>query len=255
MADVDDVLPDLQDMPERVRDPKAGVSDLPVRLASALVMAVIAVGALWLGGVFWIGFVVLIAGLVLWEFNRLIRRAASSGMSEILWLFFGAIYVSGAALAMIQVRGNYSALGVAFIYILPVIAVDVGAYFVGRAVGGPKIAPKLSPSKTWAGLIGGAIGASCVTVGVVGSGVLSDQLGPGTLPAIVMAIAAAVLVAVVAQAGDFLESWLKRRAGVKDSSALIPGHGGVFDRVDGFLAVFFMIFCVNVLPGLIGAIV
>ena len=252
MADVEDILPDLPDVPERVRDPKAGVSDLPVRLASALVMAAIAATALWMGGWVWIGFVALVAGLVLWEFNRLIRGADISGLAETLWLFFGAIYVSGAALAMVQVRDNYSALGVAFIYLLPVIAVDVGAYFVGRAVGGPKIAPKLSPSKTWAGLIGGAIGASCVTVGVVISGFMPEQLGPDILPAIALAIAAGALIAVVAQGGDFLESWLKRRAGVKDSSGLIPGHGGVFDRVDGFIAVFFLVFCVNVLPGLIG---
>lgn len=249
MADVEEILPDV---PERVRDPKAGVSDLPVRLASALVMAAIAAGALWLGGFVWIGFVLLIAGLVLWEFNRLVRTSNASALGETLWIFFGAIYVSGAALAMIQVRDNYSAIGVAFIYILPIIAVDVGAYFVGRAVGGPKIAPKLSPSKTWAGLAGGAIGASLVTVGVVVSGFLPEQLGPGTLPAILMAMGAGTLIAIVAQGGDFFESWLKRRAGVKDSSNLIPGHGGVFDRVDGFLAVFFLVFCVNVLPGLVG---
>jgi phosphatidate cytidylyltransferase len=251
MADADDFLPDL---PERVRDPRAGVSDLPARFASALVMVAIAGGALWLGGFVWIGFVLLVAGLTLWEFNRLIRGAQLSALGETSWLFFGAIYVSGAALAMIQVRGNYSALGVAFIYLLPVIAVDVGAYFVGRAVGGPKIAPKLSPSKTWAGLAGGAIGASCVTIGVVISGFLPEALGPDTWPAIAMAIGAGAMIAIVAQAGDFLESGLKRRAGVKDSSGLIPGHGGVFDRVDGFIAVFFLVFCVNVLPGLVAGV-
>ena len=227
-------------------------SELPVRVASALVMVAIAALTLWLGGLVWIGFVLLIAGLVLWEFNRLVRSSGLSALGETLWIFFGAIYVSGAALAMIQVRDNYSAVGVAFIYILPIIAVDVGAYFVGRAVGGPKIAPKLSPSKTWAGLIGGAIGASIVTVGVVISGFLPEQLGPGTIPAILMAIGAGALIAVIAQSGDFFESWLKRRAGVKDSSNLIPGHGGVFDRVDGFLAV--LVFCVNVLPGLVGGV-
>jgi phosphatidate cytidylyltransferase len=251
MADADDLLPDL---PGRARASTAGVSDLPTRFASALVMLAIAGGALWLGGFVWIGFVLLVAGLTLWEFNRLVRGARLSALGETLWLFFGAIYVSGAALAMIQVRDNYSALGVACIYLLPVIAVDVGAYFVGRAVGGPKIAPRLSPSKTWAGLAGGAIGASFVTIGVVISGFLPEALGPGTWPAIAMAIAAGAMIAIVAQAGDFLESGLKRRAGVKDSSGLIPGHGGVFDRVDGFIAVFFLVFCVNVLPGLLGGL-
>ena len=232
--------------------PEGKHTDLPVRLASALVMAAVAAGALWLGGWFWIGLVLLIAGLVLWEYNRIVRAMGRSALSETLWIFFGAIYVSGAALAMIQVRDTYNALGVAFIYILPIIAVDVGAYFVGRAVGGPKIAPRISPSKTWAGLIGGAIGASCVTVGVVLSGFMPEALGADTMPAILMAVAAGALIAVLAQAGDFFESWMKRRAGVKDSSQLIPGHGGVFDRVDGYLSVFFLVFCVNVLPGLIG---
>lgn len=245
----------MADVEDRGTAVAGKTSDLPARLASALVMVAIAGTALWLGGFVWIGFVLLVAGLVLWEFNRLVRGSDESVLGEILWVFFGAIYVSGAALAMIQVRDNYSAIGVAMIYIAPVIAVDVGAYFVGRAVGGPKIAPKLSPSKTWSGLIGGATAASLVTVGIVISGSFRDQLGAASVPAILLAIAAGVLIAIVAQGGDFFESWLKRRAGVKDSSALIPGHGGVFDRVDGFLAVFFCIFCVNVLPGLVAGVV
>ncbi len=228
-------------------------ADLPARLASALVMVVVAGGALWLGGFFWIGFVLLVAGLVLWEWNRLVRLSDASPLGEILWLFFGAIYVSGAALAMIQVRASYDAIGVALIYIVPIIAVDVGAYFVGRAVGGPRIAPKLSPSKTWAGFIGGALAASAIIVGVLVSGVMAPVIGEANLTAIGVAIAAGTLIAALAQAGDFFESGMKRRAGVKDSSSLIPGHGGVFDRVDGFLAVFFVVFCVNVLPGLVGA--
>jgi phosphatidate cytidylyltransferase len=153
---------------------------------------------------------------------------------------------------MIQVRASLDALSVALIYIAPVIAVDVGAYFVGRAVGGPRIAPRLSPSKTWAGLGGGALAASLVAVTLVLTRFRPELLGAPGAGTILAAIATGVLIAVVAQGGDFFESWLKRRAGVKDSSNFIPGHGGAFDRVDGFLAVFFLIFCVNVLPGLVG---
>ncbi|MEL6486765.1 MAG: phosphatidate cytidylyltransferase, partial [Pseudomonadota bacterium] len=98
MADVEDLLPEV---PERVRDPKAGVSDLPVRLASAVVMVGVAGAALWLGGFAWIGFVIAVAGLVLWEWNRLARAMEVSPLGEVVWLFFGALYVTGAALAMI----------------------------------------------------------------------------------------------------------------------------------------------------------
>jgi phosphatidate cytidylyltransferase len=231
---------------------KSKRSDLPVRAASGLVMVAIAGAALWLGDWAWIGLVVLVGGLVLWEWNRLVRASDASVLGEMVWLFFGAGYVCGAALAMIQVRASLDALSVALIYIAPVIAVDVGAYFVGRAVGGPRIAPRLSPSKTWAGLGGGALAASLVAVTLVLTRFRPELLGAPGAGTILAAIATGVLIAVVAQGGDFFESWLKRRAGVKDSSNFIPGHGGAFDRVDGFLAVFFLIFCVNVLPGLVG---
>lgn len=230
-----------------------GASDLPVRLVSAVVMALIAGAALWLGGIVWVGFVVVIALVTLWEWNRLVQATDASPLGEVLWLFFGAAYVSGAGLAMVQVRANFDAVPVALIYILPVIAVDVGAYFAGRAIGGPKIAPKLSPSKTWAGLGGGALAAGLVAVTLQLLEFRPDILGLPTLATIAMALGTGLLIAVVAQAGDFFESSMKRRAGVKDSSNLIPGHGGVFDRIDGFLAVFFLIFCVNVVPGLLGA--
>jgi phosphatidate cytidylyltransferase len=142
--------------------------------------------------------------------------------------------------------GGYDPLGVLIGFLLPVIAVDVGAYFAGRAIGGPRIAPKISPAKTWAGLVGGALLAGLV-------GVLAElvDIGPGALipgapmVALVGAVLSGVLIAVLAQAGDFFESWMKRRAGVKDSGALIPGHGGLFDRLDGFIAVFFTLFVIE----------
>lgn len=241
----------------RVRDPGAGVSDLPVRLASAIVMLVIAGGALWLGGWFWTAFVVLIAGGVLWEWNRLIERFGLSGVGETLWFFAGVIYVGGAAYAMMAVRNGRQVLPldpeqvgyfpevVLICFLLPVVAVDVGAYFAGRAIGGPKIAPKISPSKTWAGLMGGAALAAVLAVVVE-----VTDFGPAAYPgtstfALAMAVVGGVLIAVVAQAGDFFESWMKRRAGVKDSGALIPGHGGLFDRLDGFISVFFMLFVIE----------
>lgn len=248
----------------RVRDPRAGVSDLPVRLASAIVMLVLAGGALWLGGWFWTVFVALVACGVVWEWNRLIERFGLSGLAETLWFFAGVIYVGGAACAMMIVRNGrqvlpldsaisgYAPLAVLVGFVLPVVAVDVGAYFAGRAIGGPKIAPAISPSKTWAGLGGGAVAA-----GLVGVVVEIADFGPAaipgyTLPGLGMAMLGGVLIAVLAQSGDFFESWMKRRAGVKDSGNLIPGHGGLFDRLDGFLAVFFVLFVIETLGTLLG---
>lgn len=248
----------------RVRDPNAGVSDLPVRFASAIVMLVLAGGALWLGGWFWTGFVALLALGVLWEWNRLVGRFGLKAAAETAWFFGGVVYIGGAALAMMVVRNGrqvlpfdpvqsgYGPLEVLVAFILPIIAVDVGAYFAGRAIGGPKIAPKISPAKTWAGLGGGATLAALVGVAVE----LTD-FGPAALPgtsplALAMAVMTGVMIAVIAQTGDFFESWMKRRAGLKDSGQIIPGHGGLFDRLDGFLAVFFVLFVIATIPTLLG---
>ena len=249
----------------RVPDSKGGASDLPVRLASAIVMLVIAGGALWMGGWFWSAFVLLLAGGVLWEWNRLVGRFGVSGLTETLWFFAGVVYIGGAGLAMMALRNGptffpvdgqsygYGPVEVLAGYILPIIAVDVGAYFAGRTIGGPKIAPRISPSKTWAGLGGGATAAALVAVVIelTDFGPAAGAPGYNAL-SIGFAVLAGVLIAVLAQAGDFFESWMKRRAGVKDSGALIPGHGGLFDRLDGFLAVFFVLFAIATVPTLLG---
>lgn len=241
-----------------------GTSDLLVRFVSAVAILALTVIALWLGGWFWIGFVALLAGMVLWEWNLLVRGFGISAVSEVAWQFIGALYVGAAALAMVGVRNGWGyLLGdgasqgygpwiVLLAFLSPVIAVDVGAYFAGRLIGGPKIAPSISPSKTWAGLIGGGLAASGVTIGIE----VSD-IGPTTAPGFTIAglgfaLLSGFLIAIIAQAGDFFESWMKRRAGVKDSSSLIPGHGGVFDRLDGFIAVFFILFMIAVVPAYIG---
>ncbi|KPP96216.1 phosphatidate cytidylyltransferase [Erythrobacter sp. HL-111] len=249
----------------RLRRLRAVGTDLSVRLASAVVMVAVAGVALWLGGWVWLGFCGLVALGVLWEWNRIVRAFGTGPLAEIAWLFGGACYVGGATLAMVMVRNGplilpvrgvtfgFGALEVVASFILPVIAVDVGAYFAGRTIGGPKIAPAISPSKTWAGLGGGAIAASLVAIFNeafdIGPGAAIAGLSPA---GIALAVAAGVLIAVIAQAGDFFESWMKRRAGVKDSSGLIPGHGGLFDRLDGFVAVFFVLFLVALLPAYLG---
>ena len=243
----------MADAENATTDTQSGMSDLLVRFVSGVAMLGIAMIALWFGGWFWIGFVVLLAGLVLWEWNIVISKFGVSAVAEVAWQFVGALYVGAAALAMVQVRLSYDMWGVFFAFLCPVVAVDVGAYFSGRLIGGPKIAPSISPKKTWAGLIGGAIAAGALCV-------LAEWLdqGPGGfvpgLPtsAIGSAMLAGALIAVIAQAGDFFESWMKRRAGMKDSSGLIPGHGGVFDRCDGFIAVFAVLFLVAVIPSYLG---
>ena len=104
-------------------------------------------------------------------------------------------------------------------------ATDIAAYFAGRTIGGPKLMPAVSPKKTWSGAIGGALGA------VVAGLIVVESAGLGVTPALVIL---AFMLSAVAQAGDLIESAIKRHFGAKDSSALIPGHGGLMDRLDGF---------------------
>jgi phosphatidate cytidylyltransferase len=205
-------------------------SDLPKRAASALVMLALAGAALWLGGLWFDGFVIFVAAACLFEAVRLMRRAGrgAPALPVLVGCAFAILYI-GAASAMLIELPIPVVLGVIAI----VIATDTGAYFSGRSIGGPKIAPRISPSKTWAGLGGGMVAAGLVSLGFFYSNVGERAFSPMGIGA--FAVGAGL--AVVAQAGDFLESWLKRKAGMKDSSNLIPGHGGVFDRVDGMLPV------------------
>lgn len=212
-------------------------SDLPVRAVSAVVMLVVAGTALWLGGPFWLAFVAAIAAGVLWEWAQLVQGFTRSAPAKALWMIGGVAYIGVAAATLMALRTVNPGPELALQVVGMVVATDIGAYFAGRAIGGPKIAPRISPSKTWAGLGGGMIAAAGVLL-------LSIQLlGHGSVAPGNSAVYAAMgaIIAVIAQSGDFLESWMKRRAGVKDSGKLIPGHGGLFDRVDGLLAVCFVI--------------
>lgn len=216
-------------------------SDLGVRLVSAVVMLAIAGAAFWAGGLWLDLFVAVVALGVFVEYVRLAGKIAENPARLSSMVIFGAIYVgwAGLALAVMPEPLMLAVLGL-------VICTDTGAYFTGRALGGPKIAPRISPSKTWAGLLGG-MAAAGIWAGLVvlSASYLVSAIGP-TGPSVAaalevanlgMAAIAGAVLAVFAQAGDFYESWLKRRAGVKDSSRLIPGHGGLFDRVDGLLPV------------------
>jgi phosphatidate cytidylyltransferase len=213
-------------------------SDLPVRLASAVIMLAVAIAALVIGGRTFDTFVVLVALVAFVEFLLLVVKATSNIAFRLAAIIAGALYfgIAGGVLA-----------GAADFLIVLIIGVtiftDTFAYFTGRAIGGPKVAPAISPKKTWAGLIGGMIGAALwavLWVVAIDGGIVGPRFELGLSLSAENLGSAALLgagLALVAQAGDFFESWLKRRAGVKDSSKLIPGHGGVFDRIDGMVPV------------------
>ena len=138
----------------------------------------------------------------------------------------GALYVGLPVLALLVLRGHDNGLLLTFWAMALVWACDSGAYFAGRFIGGPKLAPSISPNKTWAGFVGGLIAAALFAFALVAW---------AGLP-LALALATPVL-AVLAQLGDLYESNLKRRAGVKDSGNLLPGHGGIMDRLDGLVVV------------------
>ena len=195
---------------------------LLTRVLSALVLAPLLLAALWFGFP-WIDLVAaLLAPLMATEWIRLTRgRPFARGL--------GLVYVIGALLALLWLR-HQPVLGRETVLwlVICVWATDIAGYFVGSVVGGAKLAPRISPGKTWSGLIG-----AMATTGLV-SAVFATVIGEGR--PLVLGMVGAIF-AIVGQMGDLLESHAKRRAGVKDSGHLIPGHGGLLDRLDGFIAV------------------
>ncbi|MGC2122727.1 MAG: phosphatidate cytidylyltransferase [Xanthobacteraceae bacterium] len=245
------------------------------RIGSAVVLAPIVIAAAYLGGWVFLGLCTIAAGVVLWEWTSLAARGtdlrvlvpglaalvvamaflgqrqagAAIGMIAIgtvlggsaaaawrrphstsnpaAWSAAGVVYAGLVLLGPAILRGDPQLGFAALLFLFATVwATDIFAYLVGRSVGGPLLWPALSPKKTWAGAIGGLVGG-------VAAGGLVAYASAGTGP-----VAAGVLglvLSIVAQAGDLFESAVKRRFGAKDASSLIPGHGGVMDRLDGFL--------------------
>lgn len=192
--------------------------DLGPRLASAVVMLAVGGAALWIGGWVFAALIVLAVVAMLWELWSMTLRQGRDGA---IALTFGcAILLAGAAL--IWLRCQPQGLTLTLWLLAVVIASDVMGYFAGRLLGGPKFWPSISPKKTWSGTTAGWIGA--LIVGWAFSGTLGSVV-----------ILFSPIVAFAGQMGDIAESAIKRRAGVKDSSQLIPGHGGVLDRFDAVI--------------------
>jgi phosphatidate cytidylyltransferase len=197
--------------------------DLRLRVASAAVMLPVALFCLWQGGPAWWALLALAGVGLVREWLAMCRRRPAPGLVPA-----GLAYVAAGGAALLWLRADLAAgLSNVLFLLLLVWASDIGAYLAGRALGGPKLAPAISPGKTWSGAAGGLAAALAVAV--------AEALVAGTAPGWHGLLVAALL-GIAAQAGDLAESAAKRHFGVKDSGTSIPGHGGLFDRLDGVLA-------------------
>ena len=207
-------------------DSVSGPSNLTLRWISSLILAPIVLAITYFGGWAFVALWTLAACIVLWEWSVLARNSSSLA-SYVGWMVAGLLYAAVLALAPAILRGDPMLGFVAIVFLFAVVwATDVFAYFAGRAFGGPKLMPSISPKKTWSGAAGGTLGA--LVAGLIVLKVAGLQLTPAVA-------AVALLLSVVSQAGDLLESAVKRHFNAKDASQLLPGHGGVMDRLDGFL--------------------
>lgn len=250
--------------------PPRRFGDLAVRSVIAILFAATGFGAIWAGGGWGLGFVMIAGGVMAWEWRRIAARpgdrvlagfqalavagaafvafhgrileaavflvavAALGAAVDIArgrspwWSLAGALYLGAALTFFVLLLGSPAhGLQVIIWLILVVVATDIGAYFSGRLFGGPKLWPRVSPNKTWAGALGG-MALAALAAALVG---LGAGRGFG-----VAAMVAAMLISAVSQAGDLAESAFKRKFDKKDSGRLLPGHGGLLDRLDGMIA-------------------
>jgi len=261
--------------------PSRGLTNLQTRILSAVVLIAIVLPITWYGGVAFRALCAAIGAAILYEWlhmsagiGRDHKTLLGLALAAVLILLVAAVpafYVlltlavavaAAGALARVRGTGGEAAVGLgyaglsavalallrdddaqglwAILFLFAVVwATDICAYFVGRAVGGPKLAPAISPGKTWSGAIGGTAG------GIVAGMALAWYVGFAGFATVLICL----ILSVVGQVGDLFESSVKRRHGAKDSSNLIPGHGGVMDRVDALVAAAFAFYVIGALSG------
>jgi phosphatidate cytidylyltransferase len=264
---------------------KTGRSELVLRVVSSAVLAPLAIGLAYVGGwPFW-AFWAIAAAAILWEWRKIVAdpgpvlkglgecmiaiaaASAVTGRTDVMALFVGlgivvevimattlhfriwaaagVLYAAALALSCVLLRNDVDFGFIAIVFLCAIVwATDIMAYFVGRFVGGPKLWMRVSPKKTWSGAAGGAIGAVAAAIAVARYANLANWVALGGL---------ALVLSVVSQAGDLFESAFKRRFGVKDSSHIIPGHGGFMDRLDGFVAAAAVALMIGIARGGLGA--
>lgn len=202
------------------------MNELATRTAVGVILILIALVTTFFGGTAFAVMVALVATVMYLEWTRML---ASWGAA---WKVYGFFYCLLPAISLLLIREQAELAGLGrgpdlLIWVFLVVwSTDIGAYFAGRAIGGPKLAPSISPNKTIAGLVGGV--ASAAILAAAWANLVK-------LPAMLLWLAP--LFAVAAQLGDLFESGLKRRTGVKDSGTWLPGHGGLLDRLDGLVPV------------------
>ena len=193
---------------------KIDLKNLGVRTLSGLLLASMALGAIYKGGMLFNCFI--LAAAILMAFEWIIMTEAKS-----CWKSLGFFYILAPCVSLIYIRDQAGGAEISAWFFITIWIADIAAFFSGKIIGGPKLAPYISPNKTWAGLIGALTGAL----------IFSAFLGkyfvlPGKF------IFLSVIVAFLGQSGDLLESWIKRKFKIKDSGSCIPGHGGILDRLD-----------------------
>lgn len=162
-------------------------------------------------------------------------------------VFGGLIYIAWPLAAAMGFRDDAMGLMVIFYILVSVWAVDIFAMFSGKIIGGPKLAPRLSPNKTWAGMLGAILGA--LVAAALSYGLIVSFDDSGLVPNVTALAVLAVVLAVVAQGADLFESWLKRKYQIKDSGNIFPGHGGILDRVDGLVGVLIFLHLLTLVRG------
>ncbi len=256
--------------------PSSKWEDLKTRTLSALLMIIVGAFDIWLGGVWFLALIALVCGLMIWELLRMLEpdkemlaRALGAlaalavavavmvpGPGAVLALaapvVAGALLVTThrtvfvlyapvimlASYALVMTRGIDDGIIWLLWLVLVVVITDIAGYFAGRMFGGPKFWPSISPKKTWSGTVAGWIGA-----GLLGAAFMSVT---GAGPVLILV---SMVTSFASQMGDIAESAIKRRVGVKDSSRLIPGHGGVLDRFDGLIGASILVLVVLVISG------